>query len=170
MIQKLVPGVKSVGTLYNSSEANSRKVVSVAREMFTKRGIKLEEVTVTGSSEIFQAAQVLTHRNIQVMWVGGDNTVLQGFDAVAKAARDAKLPLIINDPEFTDRGALACVGLGWYQAGAAAGKLASRVLRGEDPTGIPFEEVAVKKVVLNQDVAKTLGITFPPDVLKEATQ
>jgi len=170
MIQKLVPGVKSVGTLYNSSEANSRKVVSVARDMFTKRGIKLEEVTVTGSSEIFQAAQVLTHRNIQVMWVGGDNTVLQGFDAVAKAARDAKLPLIINDPEFTDRGALACVGLGWYQAGAAAGKLASRVLRGEDPTGIPFEEVAVKKVVLNQNVAKTLGITFPPDVLKEATQ
>src|ERR1700691_807591 len=69
MIQKLVPGVKSVGTLYNSSEANSRKVVSVARDMFTKRGIKLEEVTVTGSSEIFQAAQVLTHRNIQVMWV-----------------------------------------------------------------------------------------------------
>ena len=170
MIQKLVPGVKSVGTLYNSSEANSRKVVSVARDMFTKRGIKLEEVTVTGSSEIFQAAQVLTHRNIQVMWVGGDNTVLQGFDAVAKATRDAKLPLIINDPEFTDRGALACVGLGWYQAGAAAGKLASRVLRGEDPTGIPFEEVAVKKVVLNQNVAKTLGITFPPDVLKEATQ
>jgi ABC-type uncharacterized transport system substrate-binding protein len=170
MIQKLVPGVKSVGTLYNSSEANSRKVVSVARDMFTKRGIKLEEVTVTGSSEIFQAAQVLTHRNIQVIWVGGDNTVLQGFDAVAKAARDAKLPLIINDPEFTDRGALACVGLGWYQAGAAAGKLASRVLRGEDPTSIPFEEVAVKKVVLNQSVARTLGITFPPDVLKEATQ
>jgi ABC-type uncharacterized transport system substrate-binding protein len=170
LIQKLVPGVKSVGTLYNSSEANSRKVVSVARDLFKKRGIKLEEVTVTGTSEILQAAQVLTHRNIQAMWVTGDNTALQGFDGIVKAARDAKLPLIINDPEFTNRGALACVGLGWYQAGQAAGKLASRVLRGENPSSIPFEEVAIKKVVLNQDVAKTLGITFPPDVLKEAAQ
>jgi len=170
LIQKLVPGVKSVGTLYNSSEANSRKVVSVARDLFTKRGIKLEEVTVTGSSEILQAAQVLTHRNIQAMWVTGDNTALQGFDAIAKAARDAKLPLIINDPEFTDRGAVACVGLGWYQAGQSAGKLASRVLRGESPSSIPFEEVAIKKVALNQNVAKTLGITFSPDVLKEAAQ
>ena len=170
MLGKLVPGVKSVGTLYNSSEANSRKVISVARDLFAKHGIRLEEVTVTGSSEILQAAQVLTHRNIQAIWVGGDNTVLQGFDAVAKASRDAKLPLIINDPEFTDRGALACVGLGWYQAGQAAGKLASRVLRGENPSKIPFEEVAVKKVVLNEDAAKRLGITFSADVLKEVTQ
>ena len=104
------------------------------------------------------------------MWVTGDNTALQGFDAIAKAARDAKLPLIINDPEFTSRGAVACVGLGWYQAGQAAGKLASRVLRGENPSGIPFQEVAIKKVVLNENVAKTLGLTFPPDVLKDAAQ
>jgi ABC-type uncharacterized transport system substrate-binding protein len=170
LIQKLVPGVKSVGTLYNSSEANSRKVVSVARDLFSKRGIKLEEVTVTGTSEILQAAQVLTHRNIQAMWVTGDNTALQGFDGIVKAARDSKLPLIINDPEFVDRGAVACVGLGWYQAGQAAGKLASRILRGEKPGSIPFEEVAIKKVVLNQSVAKALGIIFPPDVLKEAAQ
>jgi putative tryptophan/tyrosine transport system substrate-binding protein len=170
LIRKLVPGVKTVGTLYNSSEANSRKVVSVARGMFADRGIHLEEVTITGTNEILQAAQVLTHRNIQAMWVTGDNTALQGFDAIAKAARDAKLPLIINDPEFTDRGAVASVGLGWYQAGQAAGKLASRVLRGESPSHIPFEEVAIKKIVLNKDVAKTLGITFPADVLKEASQ
>jgi ABC-type uncharacterized transport system substrate-binding protein len=170
LIRKLVPGVKAVGTLYNSSEANSRKVVSVARGLFADRGIHLEEVTITGTNEILQAAQVLTHRNIQAMWVTGDNTALQGFDGIAKAARDAKLPLIINDPEFTERGAVASVGLGWYQAGQAAGKLASRVLRGESPSHIPFEEVAIKKIVLNKDVAKTLGITFPADVLKEASQ
>ena len=168
MIQKLVPGVKSVGTLYNSSEANSRKVVSVARDLFTQRGIKLEEVTVTGTSEILQAAQVVTHRNVQALWVTGDNTALQGFDAIVKAARDAKLPLIINDPEFTARGALAAVGLGWYEAGHAAGTLGSRILKGESPRNLPFEEIAVKKLMLNHDVAKQLGIAFPADLVKAA--
>ena len=169
-IQRLVPGVKSVGTLYNSSEANSVKVISVARGIFQQRGIKLEEVAVTGTNEIFQAAKALPERGVQALWVTGDNTALQGFDAIAKVASDARLPLIINDPEFVQRGALIAVGIGWYEAGKATSKVLARVLRGEKPRDIPFEEVAVKKLVLNQDVAKTLGMTFPADMVQAATQ
>jgi putative tryptophan/tyrosine transport system substrate-binding protein len=169
-IQRLVPGVRAVGTLYNSSEANSVKVVGVARGMFEQRGIKLQEIAITGTNEIFQAAQVLTQRGVQALWVTGDNTAFQGFDAIVKAARAAKLPLIINDPEFVQRGALIAVGISWYQSCGAASKVLARVLRGEQPRNIPFEEVAVKKLVLNQEVAKTLGITFPPDMVQAASQ
>ena len=93
-----------------------------------------------------------------------------GFDAIVKAARDAKLPLVINDPEFVQRGALVAVGIGWYETGKAASKVLARVLRGEQPRNIPFEDVAVKKLVLNQEVAKALGITFPPDMVQAASQ
>ena len=86
------------------------------------------------------------------------------------AARDAKLPLIINDPEFVQRGALVAVGVGWYETGKAASKVLARVLRGEQPRSIPFEDVAVKKLVLNHEAARTLGITFPPDVVQAASQ
>jgi putative ABC transport system substrate-binding protein len=166
LIQTLVPNVKAVGTVYNSSEANSVKVIRVGRDIFRKHGISLQEVTVTNTSEVFQAAQVACYRNVQAMWITGDNTALQSFDAIAKATTDAKLPLVINDPEFTSRGALACVGLGWYPPGKAGGVLAARVLRGEDPARIPFQEVAEQKLMLNQQAATKLGITFPPDVLK----
>jgi ABC-type uncharacterized transport system substrate-binding protein len=170
VIAQLVPGVKSVGTLYNSSEANSRKVVSVARELFTKHGIKLEEVTVTGTSDVAQAAQVLASRKIQALWITGDNTALQAFDAIAKVSLDRRIPLINNDPEFMDRGAVACVGLGWYPPGKAAAALAARVLLGQKPQTLPIEEVAVKQVTLNHAVASKLGVKFPPSLLKEATQ
>ena len=101
LIQKLVPGVKAVATVYNTSEANSVKVISVARDSFKKNGIALEEVTATNTSEVFQSAQVACYRKVQAMWVTGDNTALQSFDGIVKATRNAKLPLIINDPEFT---------------------------------------------------------------------
>jgi putative ABC transport system substrate-binding protein len=110
----------------------------------------------------------LTQRNVQALWVTGDNTALQSFDGIVKAARDAKLPLIINDPEFVARGALMAVGIGWYETGRGAATLLARVLRGESPRTIPFENVAVQKIVLNQDVATTLGITFPPDLVAAA--
>jgi putative ABC transport system substrate-binding protein len=168
LIQKLVPKVKAVGTVYNTSEANSVKVISVARDIFRKRGIGLEEVTATNTSEVFQAAQVACYRKVQAIWVTGDNTALQSFDGIVKATRNAKLPLFINDPEFTARGAVACVGLGWYPAGHAGGVVAARVLRGENPQGIPFQEVAMQKLVLNQEVARGLGIVFPQDVVQAA--
>jgi putative ABC transport system substrate-binding protein len=168
LIQRLVPGVRAVGTLYNSSEANSRKVVGVAREMFRARGLKLEEVSITGTSEVYQAAQVLATRNIQALWVTGDNTALQAFSGIAKVAEASRLPLIINDPEFVEKGALAAVGIGWYQSGFAAGKMAARILRGESPRSIPMENLAVKKLVLNEKVARRLGIAFPAALVEEA--
>lgn len=169
-IQQLVPGVTAVGTLYNSSEANSVKAISVARPIFEQRGIDLQEVAVTGTNDVFQAAQVLTNRGIQALWVTGDNTALQAFDGIVKAAQDAGLPLIINDPEFVERGALVGVGLGWYETGRGASGILARVLRGENPADIPFEEVAVRKLVLNQSVADTLGITFPANMVEAAAQ
>ena len=160
VIRELLPKVQAVGTLYNSSEANSRRVIEVGRELFQKRGIKLEEVTVTNTSEVFQAAQVLTTRKIQAIWITGDNTALQAFEGIAKAAADARLPLVINDPEFTEKGALVAVGIGWQRTCQGAAKRVAQVLLGEKPKNLPFENVVVKKLVLNSNVARKLGITF----------
>lgn len=164
LIQRLVPGVAAVGTVYNSSEANSRKAVVVARDEFAARGIELREATVISTAEILQATQVVAARDVQALWITGDNTAIQGFDSIVKVSREAGLPLFINDPELTDRGALACVGIGWYQSGHAAASLVARVLRGESPADIPFQELAVEKLVLNHEAAEQLGITFPTDL------
>jgi ABC-type uncharacterized transport system substrate-binding protein len=169
VIRELLPKVQAIGTLYNSSEANSRKVIEVGRELFQKHGIKLEEVTVTNTSEVFQAAQVLTTRKIQALWITGDNTAMQAFEGIAKAAADARLPLIINDPEFTEKGALVAVGIGWQRTCLEAAKRVAQVLLGAKPQNLPFENVVVKKLVLNSDVARKLGITFPEKLIKEAS-
>ena len=170
VIQRLVPNVRSVGTLYNSSEANSRKVISVARDLFKKRGIQLEEVTITTTSEVFQAAQAVAARRIQALWITGDNTAIQAFEGIVKVATDARLPLIINDPEFTERGALAAVGIGWQKSCQVAAKKVAQVLLGENPQRLAFENVAIKKIVLNFELARKLGISFPQELVKEASQ
>src|SRR5438876_7680256 len=84
VIRGTVSGIKTVGTIYNASEANSRKVVEVARELFAKAGIKLEEATVTSSSDVLQAAQALVSRGAQAFYIQGDNTAAQAFDVVVK--------------------------------------------------------------------------------------
>ena len=170
LIRDTVPGIKAVGTIYNASEANSRKVIEVARELFAKAGIKLEEVTVTSSGDVLQAAQALVSRNVQAFYIQGDNTVALAFDFVVKAAHAARLPLFNDDPDFAARGAMACVGVGYYESGLAAARPILRVLLGESPASIPIENVSRKRLVLNEALAKNLGLTFPPEVLAEVAK
>jgi putative ABC transport system substrate-binding protein len=56
---------------------------------------------------------------------------------------------------------VAAVGIGWPASGLAAGKMAARVLRGESPAGIPIENIANARVVLNKKQAAKIGLAIP---------
>ena len=168
-MQEVVPGLKSIGIVYNDAEANSRKAVSVARKLVADRGLKLEEATVTNTSEVLQAAQVLVLRGVDVLWEVGDNTANQGLEGMIKAGQQSNIPVVNSDADSADRGAMVGVGISFYESGYAAGDIAARVLLGEKPADIPFEEVAVVKLSANLDAAKKLGRTFPESFLKKCS-
>jgi len=165
-LRRTLPDASSIGTVYNASEANSTKVVGVARGLFKAKGIELAEVTVGTSADVFQAAEALVARGVKAIYIPGDNTVLQGFEAVVKVAQEARLPVFVDDPDMARRGATACVGLGFYAPGFAAATPIGRVLNGEKPAGIPLVNVSDPVVWLDIPRAQGLGIRFPDDLLK----
>jgi len=159
-MQKLVPGLRAVGTMYNPAEANSVKEQAVAREVFQKRGIRLEQIAVSGSNEVLQAVQILAGRDIQVVWLPADNTGIQGYEGAVKGAKDARLPLITDICSALPRGGLACLGVGMQFSSLVAGKIAGQVLLGKNPKDMPIEEVAVEEVSISRRNAADLGITI----------
>jgi ABC-type uncharacterized transport system substrate-binding protein len=169
-MRQIAPRLQAVGTVYNSAEANSRKVIEVARELFRRQGLRLEEAAVAGSSEVLQAAQVLTQKNIDVLWEFGDNTVNEGLEGMVKAADDAGLPFVTADVNSIDRGPVLAVGISFYESGVAAGDLVARVLAGEKPAGIPFVELAVARQAVNLSVARRLRREIPTALLKQCDQ
>lgn len=166
-IKAILPEAKSIGTIYNASEANSVKVIEVARGLFVAAGLKLDEVTVASSADVLQAAQALVSRQVDAIYIQGDNTVVQGFEGLVKATRDSALPLLVDDPEVAKRGALACVGLGYYQPGYALARPLARVLLGESPEQIPITNVTVKTVWIDRPQAAKLGLRIPDDLVAE---
>jgi len=170
LMQRLLPRLNSVGTLYNSAEANSRKVVGVAREIFRKRGLRLDEIAIASSSEVYQAAQALLGRDAQAIWVSGDNTAALAFESIVKVAVDGRIPLVVNDQKFDERGVLAAVGIGWEESCKRAATYVARVLGGEKPAAIPFENFSRMHLDLNRALAKKLGITIPANLNKAPDQ
>lgn len=170
IIMQLFPNAKKIGTIYNASESNSTKAVNFARTALKAKGLDLEEVTVGSTADVLMGTQALLAKGADVVWVTGDNTILQALEGVIKPVSDAHIPLILNDPEFVDRGALLGVGIGWHPSGFAAGKMAARVLRGENPSNIPIESIAKRRIVVNNALAEKMGIVIPPDFTKESAQ
>jgi putative ABC transport system substrate-binding protein len=149
--------------MYNPAEANSVKELSVAREVFRSRGVRLEEVAIAASSEVLQSVQILAGKDVQVIWLPGDNTAVEGYEGAVKGAKDARLPLITDDCDALPRGGLACLGVGPRPAGVASGRLAGRVLLGANPKDLPLEEVAVERTFISHSEAERLGLTIPAE-------
>lgn len=167
MMQKLVPGLRAVGTIFNPAEANSVKEITAAREVFRDRGVRLEEVALAGSNEVLQAVQILAGRDVQAIWLPGDNTAIEGYEGAVKGAKDARLPLITDECSELPRGGLACLGISLHSAAVASGKLAGRVLLGADPKNLPLEEVAIEELGISRSNAAQLGVTIPPEYLQK---
>ena len=165
LITDLFPSIKKVGTIYNSSEANSRNAVEKAKSFFSDIKIKLMEITVTNSNDVFEASRAVIEKDIQSLWITGDNTVLQAYDTVVKICEKEKLPLVINDVEFLYKGGLAACGISFYTAGYEGGNILSRVLSGEDPASIPMKNLNTKRIALNFASAKSLDYKFTENVL-----
>ncbi|MBN1769442.1 MAG: ABC transporter substrate-binding protein [Prolixibacteraceae bacterium] len=160
-IKDIIPETKKIGTLYNSSEINSVKVVEKAHEYLRNQNIELVENTVTNTSEVYQAISALCMRNVDAVWITGDNTAIQAFHGIAKVCRENRVPLIINDSEFVKDGALAAVGVSWYQTGYHTASFVAKVLNGENPANIPIENYVEKIVSVNAEMAEFLNIDIP---------
>ncbi len=168
-ILETVPGTKKIGTIYNSSEANSRKVVSVMREIAKKSGFTLVEMPVVNSSEVFQATQVIASKGIDALYISGDNTAIQAFDAIAGVCKKQSIPLVVNDLPLVAKGAFAAIGIGWKSVGYYSGDLIGRLLNGASPAAIPIENYANEEVAIDEARVKSLGLTIPKKYLTTNT-
>lgn len=170
LIAKILPEAESIGVIWNPAEACSEACTEIMRESVKKRNLTLKEITVTNTSEVLTAAQGLVEKDVDVIFVSGDNTVMLAIDTVIGVGKDKHIPVVSNDPSHVGTGALFGLGADYYTVGKETGKLAVRVIEGEKTAGIPIQSLLPKELWLNNSSATELGVVFPADILKEANK
>ena len=97
-----------------------------------------------------------------------DNTVVSALAAVLEKANAKKIPVFGSEEEQVKNGCIASAGLDYVELGKMAGRMAAKVLKGEDIKNLPYQTVENPVITVNEKAARDLGITIPEDVLKGA--
>jgi putative tryptophan/tyrosine transport system substrate-binding protein len=158
-IQENFPN-STVGMIYNSGEQNSISQVDLVKESLKKLGLKLEEATVSSSSEVKQAAESLIGK-ADVFYVITDNTVVSALESVVQVANDADVPLFVGELDSVKRGGFAAYGFDYFDIGYEAGEMAVQILKeGKKPSELPVQYPQNLKLQLNKKAAQEMNIQW----------
>lgn len=167
MAGKITPGKKTIGAVYNSSEANSISVMKEVQKYADSHGMKLISKTVTNASEISQAATSLVGK-ADMMFVPIDNTVASAMASISDVAKKAKIPLYVSADTMVIDGGLATYGVKYDDLGKQTADMAVQILKGTKPGDIPAKFMYNDHVYVNQKTADAIGVKIPADILKTA--
>ena len=170
LIREIVPGVKTIGVIYNAGEPNSVVLVNKLKEEAAKVGLGVEEATIANSSGVYQAAKSLVGR-CQAVYVPTDNTVVSALESAVKVCKQSQLPLIAADVDSVTRGAIAAVAVDYYKMGLQTGDMAYKILaEGVNPGSMPVEFLNDLNLHVNKTAAASMGVTLPQATVERATK
>ncbi|HEM2815616.1 TPA: ABC transporter substrate-binding protein [Streptococcus suis] len=169
LIKEITPDAKTIGILYSSNEDNSKIQVAEFKAAAEEAGYTVLEYAVASSNEIAATVEVASSK-ADVLFTPVDNTIASAFSTVVSVANKTKTPIFTSVEDMVEGGGIASVTLSQYDLGVATGKMAAKILDGANPADTPVQIFNEGTVVVNQKVAKELGITLSDDVTSKASK
>jgi len=168
LIMEIVPGVETIGNIYNAGESNSVFLAEKLVEACDALDIEVVESTVSTSADVLSAAQSLVGR-VDAIWVGTDNTVVSGLEALIGVCEDNQIPFFPSDDPSIERGGIACWGFDYYDIGYQTGEMVARILDGDGTANnIPVEKGEIIFLSVNVAAAEKMGVTIPQSIIDQA--
>lgn len=169
LIKEITPDAKTIGVLYSSNEDNSKIQVAEFKAAAEEAGYTVLEYAVASSNELASTVEVASSK-VDALFTPVDNTVASAFSTVVSVANKSKTPIFTSVEDMVEGGGIASVTLSQYELGVATGKMTAKILDGANPADTPVQIFNEGTVVVNQKVAKELGITLSDDVINQASK
>lgn len=169
LIREIMPDAKKIGIIYTTSEANSVSTIETYKEQAGEYGFEIVEKGISNAAEIPQAADVILD-DVDCITNLTDNTVVDNLPVIIEKANAANKPIFGSEEEQVGNGCIASAGIDYIELGKIAGKMAAKVLKGEDVANMPYETITESKITINENVAAELGIEIPSEIAETASK
>lgn len=163
LIKTLQPNIKNLGVIYTTTEANSISQLAILKAECDANGINLVQKGINEASEL-QAVSVSLVSEVDAITNLTDNNVVDNMSVVLEQANQKGIPIYGSEIEQVKKGCIASASIDYVALGEKTGNIAVDVLGGKSAATYPVLTVSDSFLVVNPDVASSLGITIPAEL------
>lgn len=160
LITAFQPGIKTIGVIYTTAEANSITQLGMLREVAKARGITVNATGIQNDADIPAAATALA-AEVECFNNFTDNKVVNNLSVLLEAANDAGIPVYGSEVEQVKGGCLASVSIDYVALGKVTGDMAADALEGAKLETMAVRTISDATPVVNTDVLDAFGMTLP---------
>jgi putative ABC transport system substrate-binding protein len=175
LLCELLPQARTIGYLRTGPQLSSVVTEQMATDaLATARSLdrQLTIVKVDKADELNAAFSTLIAAKVDALVISSapffDTEEVK--NQLAALTLKNKLPAIYQSRSFAAAGGLMSYGANYGEAFQQAGIYAGRILKGEKPADLPFQQSTKVEFVINVKTAKALGLTIPYPLLGGADE
>ncbi|MEL0610176.1 ABC transporter substrate-binding protein [Vibrio echinoideorum] len=167
LIKELLPQASSIGVVYNPAEANAVALVGLLKKSARDFGFTLYTEKVLTIDDVESKTESIAKKS-DVIYALTDNTVASGIEGLIEAANRAGTPVVAGATSYVGKGAIAGLGLDYYDVGIQTADYVAAILNGQKPGKLSVKTAQSSQLVVNLEAARELGVTLPKSVIDRA--
>jgi putative ABC transport system substrate-binding protein len=170
ILKQIAPAIVRVALIYNPDNPNSVHYRRISEGASARLAIEMVDQPIHGLADIDRAVASLADRgNNGIFFLPDITTNALRDDVVALVAR-RRVPAIYSDTFFVKLGGLAFYGPDRMEGFRRSAGYVDRILRGEKPGDLPFQQPVKYELMINSTAAKMLGLELSPALLAIADE
>ena len=168
LFTELVPKLRRVLTLIDPKDPATPRMLADTRS--TAKGYKLHliERNVMTEADVKGVFAKLKRSDADGIFAVSPNLNVKFPSLMIRLATEKRIPFAGYRKEWVEQGALFSYAHDLSAVGPLAAKYIDRILKGDNPADLPFQEPSTFEFAISLKVAKSLGLTIPPNVLVRA--
>jgi len=170
ILKEIAPQVSRVTMIYNPDNSAATMFGGALEAAARPLGIEPTIAHVHGVGDIERAAEAAAGSSNSGLFVAPDVTLYALTEQTVAILARHRLPAIYSDRNAARRGGLVYYGTDRLELFRRAASYVDRILRGEKPGDLPYEQPTKYDLVINLKTAKELGLTIPPNLLVTADE
>jgi putative ABC transport system substrate-binding protein len=170
VLKQIVPGISRVAAIHNPDNPVAAFYLRSFQSSAGPLSIEPVVAPIHGLPDIERVVESLAdQRNCGILFLPDVTTNALRDQVIALVARH-RVPAIFTERAFVLHGGLASYGSDRIDIFRRAASYVDRVLRGEKPGDLPYQQPTKYELLINLKTAKALGLTVPPSLLATADE
>jgi putative tryptophan/tyrosine transport system substrate-binding protein len=170
LLKDIFPQLRRLAVVSNTDHPGERSEWQATRNAAQAIGIEAVYVPFVGARELDNALATTANARANAMLVFPEGVTMVNRSKIAQFAIAQELPSMFGWSEYCHAGGLLSYGANQRATYFRLATYADRILRGENPAGLPVEQPTKFELAVNLKTAKALRIEVPPSILLRAEQ